>query len=86
VVVDDNWVVLGVLRGETLGMDEARRVDDLMQEGPMTHRPDVTVAEMAEMLGTKPESRVLVTNADGTLVGVANPDDIERSAKEFADG
>jgi predicted transcriptional regulator len=86
VVVDDNWVVLGVLRGETPGMDEARRVDDLMQEGPMTHRPDVTVAEMAEMLGTKPESRVLVTNADGTLVGVANPDDIERSAKEFADG
>jgi rhodanese-related sulfurtransferase/CBS domain-containing protein len=85
-VIDDKRVVLGLVRREALAMEDDRRIGELMQEGPLTHRPDVTVEEMAEMLRKSPEARVLVTNADGTLVGVADPDDIERAAKESTHG
>lgn len=69
VVVDEANVVLGLVRGGRI------------HEGPPTYRPDVTVEEMAERLKEHPEPRVLVTNADGTLVGIADPADIVGAAR-----
>ncbi len=84
--VDDDDVLLGLLRAEALGLEDDRRVEDVMQEGPLTHRPDVTVEEMTHQLHEKPEPRVLVTNADGTVVGVTDPSQVARAAKEHAGG
>jgi hypothetical protein len=61
-------------------------VDDVMLESPRTHRLDVTAVEMAQALDRHPEERVLVTNADGTVVGVADPEQVIRAAKEHPGG
>jgi rhodanese-related sulfurtransferase len=45
-VVDDHDMLLGLVRAEALGLDAGRKIDEVMQEGPQTHRPDVTAAEM----------------------------------------
>jgi rhodanese-related sulfurtransferase len=81
VVVDEHRVVLGVVRAEVFAVDADRPVAEVMQEGPSTYRPDVTVDEMADELAHRPQPRVLVTNADGALVGIAAPEEIERAAK-----
>lgn len=81
VVVDGDDVVLGIVRAEALTADAGRRIGDVMRDGPSTYRPDVPVTEMAARLRDHPEPRVLVTHADGTLVGVAQPEDVERAAK-----
>jgi len=70
VVVNDANVVVGL-----------RRPDGTVEEGPSTYRPDVTVEEMAGHLAKHPAPRVLVTNADGTFVGFADPGEIERAAR-----
>jgi rhodanese-related sulfurtransferase/CBS domain-containing protein len=79
-VVSDKRILLGVLSGAELSTGDNRPVVELMRDGPTTHRPDVSVAEAADMLREHPEPRVIVTNADGALVGLADPDRIIRSA------
>lgn len=79
VVVDAHRVVLGIVRRDD--MAEGRKAGEVMREGPVTHRPDVPAADMAHQLLDHPVPRVLVTNGDGTLVGLAFPEDIERAAK-----
>jgi rhodanese-related sulfurtransferase len=82
VVVDADRVVLGVVRTDAL--DAEGSVEQLMREGPSTYRPDVSASEMAEELRKRPGPRVLVTNGDGTLVGVARSEDVERAASAGA--
>ena len=81
VVVDDGGVVLGLVGREALHDDPARRVEDVMHEGPSTYRPDVPFDEMVREIEKHVLSRVLITNADGTLFGIAAPSDIESAAK-----
>jgi rhodanese-related sulfurtransferase len=82
VVLDDDRVVLGVVRTDSL--DAEGTMAELMREGPSTYRPDVSATEMAERLRKHPEPRVLVTNADGTLVGIARSEDVEQAASAGA--
>lgn len=81
VVVDEGGVVLGLVGREALEGDPGKRVEDVMHEGPSTYRPDVPFDEMVGEIGKHVLSRVLVTNADGTLFGVVAPSDVERAAK-----
>lgn len=83
VVVNEDQVVLGLVRAEALGVADDRSVVDVMQEGPSTFRPHVTAQEMVSQLEKSPRSWLLVTNLDGTLVGVARP---EQVAEAVSDG
>lgn len=79
IVVDDQRVVLGLVRAEALAIGDAR-IADLMQEAPKTFRPHVSATEMAKELDESPQAWLLVTNLDGTLVGLAEPDRVRHAA------
>lgn len=75
-VVNEERIVLGLVRAEALGPDDDRPVSEVMDEGPSTYRPHVRAAEMAERLDEHPQPRILVTTLDGRLVGMARAEDI----------
>ncbi|MBA3399959.1 MAG: hypothetical protein H0U01_08360 [Acidimicrobiia bacterium] len=80
VAVNAARVVLGLVRVEALSLADGRTVAEVMQEGPKTFRPHLTAIEVVPQLDETPRSWLLVTNLDGTLVGVARPDDVRSAA------
>ena len=79
VVVDDNRVVLGLLRDDALDTAAAETtVEEVMDPGPSTFRPDLTLEEMAAYLHQRNLERALITTADGVLVGIAYHADLAR--------
>jgi len=80
VVIDERRVVLGSLRGQALDGAAETPVDEAMDPGPSTYRPHVSVREMAEHLGQSKARRVLVTTADGVLLGALRREDVEHAA------
>lgn len=84
-VVDQDEVVVGLLPADALavgGDQQDQQVADLMQEGPTTYRPDVPLERAAEMLRDRQEPRVIVSNADGVMVGIADPKAVRRMAED----
>jgi rhodanese-related sulfurtransferase len=85
-VVNEQQVVLGLVRAEALGMEDDRPVSEVMQESPRTYRPHMTPAELERHLDKTAEPWLLVTNLDGTLVGIVRPDDVRASLRKDVDG
>ncbi|MGQ0618267.1 MAG: rhodanese-like domain-containing protein [Acidimicrobiia bacterium] len=81
VVMDAQRVVLGLVRAEALALED-RPIADVMQEAPRTFRPHVSAAEMARQLDKAPQPWLLVTNLNGTLVGIADPDQVRRAVPD----
>jgi CBS domain-containing protein len=80
VVVNDERVVLGLLRSDELAKGDDEPVEQVMRPGPSTFRPHVPIEEMAHYmidhnLGTSP-----VTSSDGRLVGLLRVEDAARAA------
>jgi Mg/Co/Ni transporter MgtE len=75
VVVNEQRVVLGILRAEALGRDPATPVDQVMAQ-PVTVRPDLVAGEMPDYLGKKRVSEALVTTSDGVLVGLIRSSEV----------
>jgi CBS domain-containing protein len=75
-VVTPDDVVVGLLRAEALGLEPDRRVATAMIPGPGTVRPHVRVRELARQLDDDHLDRILVTTADGHLVGVVHREDL----------
>ncbi len=70
VVVNDERVVLGLLRSKELDGDPDLLIEQAMRPGPSTFRPYVALEEMARfMVDHKLESSP-VTTSDGRLVGL----------------
>lgn len=86
IVVSEANVVLGLVDADALGHDRDRAVADVMQEGPSTYRPHVTAEELVPKLEEHPRPWVLVTNLDGTLVGVVRPRDLRAALDETRRG
>jgi CBS domain-containing protein len=80
VVIDERRVVLGSLRGSAFDGAAETAVDEAMDPGPSTYRPNVSVREMAEVFGKSGAKRVLVTTADGVLLGALRREDVEHAA------
>src|SRR5437899_2962313 len=70
VVVSERQVVLGVLRKPALDGDPKLPVDEAMDPGPTTFRPNEPLAGLAFRLMQTGVERVLVTTPDGVLLGV----------------
>ena len=79
VVVSDIGVILGDLRGKALEGDPSARVEDVMNPAPSTYRPYVSVDAMAHHMAKTGSRRVLVSTADGRLVGLLRREDVERA-------
>ena len=70
VVVNDQRVVLGLLRSKELAKDPDLLMEQAMRPGPSTYRPHVLIKELAEkMVEHKVESSP-ITTSDGKLVGL----------------
>jgi predicted transcriptional regulator len=90
VVVDEEHVVLGLLRSNQLepssstsvpSIDANLMVEQAMHAGPSTFRPYVSMKEMADYMVEHALDSVPITTSDGKLVGVLlKADAIEHAA------
>ena len=77
-VVNEQRVVLGLLRSKELGKDPDLLMEQAMRPGPSTYRPHVLLKELAEkMVEHKVESSP-ITTSDGKLVGLLMRADAEK--------
>ena len=70
VVIDDQRVVLGLLRSKQLEMDPNLTAEKAMRPGPSTFRPYVSTKEMADYMVKHDLESAPITTSDGKLVGV----------------
>jgi Mg/Co/Ni transporter MgtE len=82
VVVNEERVVLGLLRGKELNGDPNQRIEKAMRPGPSTFRPYVSIAEMAGHMSEHKLESSPITTYDGRLVGLLFEEDAARVAKE----
>lgn len=83
VVVNEQRVVLGLLRAKELDGDPEARIEEAMRPGPSTYRPHVTILEMAELMVRHDLPTSLITRSDGTLVGLLRREDAVEAARRF---
>lgn len=83
VVVNDERVVLGLLREKELGGDPGLRVEQAMRPGPSTFRPFVPIQEMARVMTEHNMETSPITTSDGRLVGLLTREDAERVAHQL---
>jgi predicted transcriptional regulator len=82
VVVDEDRVVLGLLRSKELAKDADLRIEDAMRPGPSTSRPYVSLHEMAHHMEEHNLDNAPVTTSDGKLVGLLYKVDAVRLGME----
>lgn len=83
VVVNDERVVLGLLRSGELAKADGGPVHAAMRPGPSTFRPHVPIAEMAHYMIEHELESSPITTSDGRLVGLLLVDDAARVAHEL---
>lgn len=81
VVVNDQNIVLGRLRGEAFKADPETSVESVMEAGPGTIRPDESLESITKRMRVRNLRSVLVTYSDGRLLGVLE----RRRAEEALD-
>ena len=74
VVVNDERVVLGLLRREELERPEGR-IEQVMRPGPSTFRPYVPIGELAHYMVAHDLPTSPITSSDGRLIGVLRRED-----------
>ena len=78
-VVTSERIVLGRLRRNAFDAYTERPVEDVMEVGPTTFRPDAHLADVVERMQEKNFASVVVTTSDGRLVGVVDRASGERA-------
>ena len=76
VVLGAGDVVLGVLRRETLGLAPSTPVAEVLQPGPSTFRPSMTIAELVDYFRSSDERRAIVSTAGGRWIGLIRREDV----------
>ena len=78
-VVNDQRVVLGRLRGSALEAPAETMTEAIMEPGPTTTRPDEPLTKLVPRLRDKHVERIIVTTPDGRLVGISERWTAERA-------
>lgn len=76
VAVNDERVVLGLLRAKELNKDPDQLIEKAMRPGPSTFRPYVSAKEMAQFMVEHELASTLITTSDGRLVGLLRQEDV----------
>jgi CBS domain-containing protein len=84
VVVNEERIVLGLLRAKQLEMDPHLAVEQAMRSGPSTFRPYVSMKEMADYMVEHSLENAPITTSDGKLVGVLLKSEAIRLAADAA--
>ena len=82
VVVNDERVVMGLLRAEQLADGDGEPVEAVMRPGPSTFRPHVPIAEMAHYMVEHQLVSSPITTSDGRLVGLLKAEDAVSAAHQ----
>ncbi len=85
-VVNDQRVVLGLLRSGELEGGQDEPIEQMMRPGPSTFRPHVLIEELAHFMIHHDLPNSPVTTSDGRLVGLLRREDAARVALEQARG
>ena len=85
-VVNEECVVLGLLETEAIEAAPETPVARVMQRGPSTFRPSISVQELDDYLRAHGMDRALITTLDGRLVGLFTRADAERILASAPDG
>lgn len=81
-VLNDQGVVLGRLRKKHRDPTSDDPVEQVMETGPTTVRPNEPAKELLERMEHRDVPAVVVTTNKGVLVGVARRNDLRRLVKE----
>ena len=84
VVVNQENVVLGILRAKELRQPGELTVAEAMQPGPSTFRPYVSAQEMADFMVEHELDSSPITTYDGRLIGLLYQADAVREARKQA--
>lgn len=82
VVVNDERIVLGLLREAELLKGSDEPVEQVMRPGPSTFRPHVGIEEMAHFMIEHDLPTSPITSSDGHLIGLLRREDATRAAHE----
>jgi CBS domain-containing protein len=85
VVVNEQRVVLGLLRARELDADGDHTVEQAMRPGPSTFRPFVPAEEMARFMTEHGLESAPITTSDGRLVGLLFRQDAVEHAPDEGD-
>ena len=80
VVVNEERIVLGLLRQRELDGDADLTIERAMRPGPSTFRPHVGVTEMAAFMAEHDRDSSPITTSEGLLIGILFRADAEREA------
>jgi Mg/Co/Ni transporter MgtE len=75
VVVNDEQVVLGLLREAELEKGRDELIEQVMRPGPSTFRPNVPIEEMAQYMVDHNLPTSPITSSDGRLIGLLRRED-----------
>jgi CBS-domain-containing membrane protein len=81
-VVTDGDIVLGRLRQRELASDASALVDDVMEPGPTTIRPDELLESLVPRMKKRGLGSTIVTVPSGRLAGILYRTDAERRLAE----
>jgi len=86
VVMNEERVVLGLLREQQLAGPDDQPAERAMRPGPSTFRPFVAIEEMASFMIDHDVPNAPVTTSDGRLVGLLRREDAARAAHQLHAG
>lgn len=84
-MVNEAGVVMGRLYASDMTDRATATAGEVMRLGPSTYRPNVDVVEISERIEANKLTTVLVTTAEGRLLGIARSDEILAAAAPFRD-
>ena len=82
VVVNEQHVVLGLLRSKELAQDADLLIEQAMRPAPSTYRPFVSLHEMAHVMIEHKLANAPITTSDGRLVGLLSQKDVVGAMKK----
>ncbi|MDQ4076293.1 MAG: CBS domain-containing protein [Chloroflexota bacterium] len=84
IVTDDERVVLGRLWKGAWEADPETSAEEVMEAGPTTIRPNTSLESITERMQKKKVESILVTTAEGRLIGVLYRADAEQQLANVA--
>jgi CBS domain-containing protein len=82
VVVNDERIVLGLLRAKELASGDEKTAEEAMRPGPSTFRPNVAIEQMAEHMIEHDLESAPITTPEGRLMGMLRRQDAAKVALE----
>ncbi len=82
VVVNEERVVMGLLRADELAKGDGEPVEAVMRPAPTTFRPHVPIVELAHQMVRHHLPTSPITTSDGRLVGLLRAEDAAKAAHD----